>query len=195
MTSELVVALVVAALGGGGVVKLFEMFFQRKDTGLAAEERIVKLVIDEVTKQRDNYREQVEQLARQVETMELEIQGLRLVSGRDPFPRWLVDTQAHYMYLNHCFEERFLKPAGLLASDIIGKSHEEAGLWPPAFCAQLRTLDELAKQRPDGRAKATVGVNGQQLTVYKLPVRHVPSGTIIAYEGWITDIQAEEKLA
>lgn len=194
MEWQLLVTLFVAVLGGGGIVKLFEFFFQRKDKELEHDERIIRLVVDEVTKQRDEAYARLAALERKYDLLELEVQGLRLVNGRDPFPRWLVDMQGKYIYINQCFEERFLKPIGKTAKDMIGETHESGELWTPEFCSKMKLLDEKAKSRIDGRAKATLKVGGKLITVYKLPVRHIPSGSIMAYEGWITDIEVEEQL-
>lgn len=186
--------ILIAAIGGGGFIKLLEFFTKRKERRVVTEQGIVELVVNKIGEQRDLYKKQVEELERKYDLLELEVQGLRLVNGRDPFPRWLVDMQGRYIFINPCFEERFLKPLNKMARDLIGQTHETGGLWPLDFCAKLRTLDEIARQRPDGRAKAVMRVHGQMLTVYKLPVRHVPSGAIMAYEGWITDIEIEEDL-
>ena len=125
-------------------------------------------------------------MQRQVDNLELEVQGLRLSQGFEPFPRWMVDLAGRYLSVNSCFEEQFLRPKDVHAKDVIGLRHEE--VWgDQSFADKLRLLDDEARRRPDGKAKATVGVGGKQLTVYKVPVRQ--SGVIVAYAGFITDIE------
>lgn len=186
------IALVAASSAWAGI------FFTRRDQAkkdkkqatadqLTHDERIVRLVIEEVTKQRDGALQRVVQLEATVDKLELEIQGMKLIQGRDPFPRWMVDKDGLYMYVNACFEDKFLRPIGKRSHDIIGQQHD--AIWPPAFGQKMRQLNELAKSRPDGRAKATLQVNGEIMTVYKLPIRHLNSGAIMGYEGWVTDIE------
>lgn len=196
----IIAQLLIAAVGGGASVKLLELILgerrlrrkeasERSQDELDKDERIVNLVIDKLTEQRNDALSQVETLRHRIENLELEIQGLRMAQGRDPFPRWMVDLNGCYMYVNSCFEEQFLRPEGRQASDIIGKKHED--FWPPEFAEKLHTLDALAMRRPDGRARATVIVKGRLITVYKLPVRHKPSGAVLAYEGWVTDVDED----
>ena len=195
--SSIWVPVIVAFLAG--FVPGLTLYFTRKDAGavrrrekekaeLDHDQRVVELVINEVARQRDSYKDRVVTLEHQVESLKLEIQGLKLMQGRDPFPRWMVDRNGSLMYVNSCFEERFLLPRGLSARDIIGKTHEDSGLWSESLLSKLGALNELAKQRPDGRAKATISESGMVMTVYKIAVRH-SSGAILGYEGWITYIE------
>ena len=201
MPIDLIVSLMAAAIGGGGVVKLIEVFFNQKEKNehekerkdqeeLDSNERIVSMVLRSMTSQRDEALRRVDILQRRIDHMELEISGLRIAQGRDPFPRWLVDTNGIYIFINQMFEEQFLRPKGINAEDLIGKAHE--AFWPPEIAPKFRILDEEAKRRLDGRAKTHFEFEGKSLTVYKMPVK--AAGTIVAFEGWITDIDYTVKV-
>lgn len=190
--------LIIAALGGGGAVKLIEFLWtekrltkeqieKKKADGLLEDERIVQLVVKSIAQQRDDALRLVRELQNRVETMSAEIQGLRLAQGRDPFPRWIVDAVGRYQFVNSNFEDMFLRPQGLTGSSIINKTHED--VWPPKVAQTLHDLDRQAKGRYDGRAKTTMEMLDKIVTVYKLPIRHGATGAVLGFEGWITDIQ------
>lgn len=192
------VPMVAAALGGGGLVKLIDLVFaerrqSRKEKKaeekeqLTEDKTLIKLIVDEVAKQRDDALKEVHALRQRIEHLEFTVQGLRMAQNRDPFPRWIVDLSGRFQFVNDCFVEQFLRPKGLHAQDIIGLSHED--FWSSStICEKIKLLDAEARRRPDGKAKATLEYDGCQLTIYKIPIRH-SSGAILAYEGWITDIE------
>lgn len=195
---EAVIPLLIAALGGGGLVKLLDLYFrerrltdaqkvEKKETDLLEDERIINLVVKSIAQQRDDALRQIRELNIRIENMAIEIQGLRLAQGRDPFPRWIVDSTGKYQFVNANFEEIFLRPQGLSAYDVINKQHED--IWPPEVAKTLHELDNKAKERYDGRAKTTMTLLDKIVTVYKLPIRHGATGVVLAFEGWITDIQ------
>ena len=128
--------------------------------------------------------------------MEAEITGLRLTRDLDPFPNWLIDRSGEYMLVNREFERLFLQPQGKTYRDAIGKTHEQLG-WPSNLCLALKALDVEARSRPDGRASTRVTTVlpelGQVvLTIHKFPVRI--KDAIIAYAGFVTEVEADDKL-
>lgn len=151
----------------------------------------------ELTRQRNERDQRIAQLETRLTQMEAEIQGLRLTRDLDPFPHWVVDRQGEYLYANREFERYFLEPKGRTYRDIIGKKHEDLG-WPREFCETLKALDASARSRPDGRARAVTVLDvpefGEtQVTVHKFPIRFKPSGVIVAYAGYMTDLEPPER--
>ena len=132
-----------------------------------------------------------------IRRLEEEISGLRIARDLDPFPHWVVGAENYtYLYVNREFERIFLAPEGRNYRDILGKTHED--FWPSAFCKTLYALNEAAKARPDGTARARTALTlpklGEaQVTVHKFPVRAQPSGAIIAWAGYITGVDLEER--
>jgi PAS domain-containing protein len=142
-----------------------------------------QLALKVVTDQRDNALEEKKELLSRLDNLELEIVGLKLSNNFDPFPRWMVDLQGKFLYVNPCFEERYLytREPPIHRRDLIGKGHDI--IWPKEFFDKLHELDKAAKTRPDGRARAHMVINGDDVTVYKFPVRI--HGIIVAYAGYI----------
>lgn len=132
-----------------------------------------------------------------IQRMEDEITGLRIARDLDPFPHWVVGAENFtYLYVNREFERVFLAPLGKNYRDILGKAHED--FWPEPFCKTLYALNEAARTRPDGTARARTALDipklGEaQVTVHKFPVRAQPSGAIIAWAGYITGVDMEER--
>lgn len=152
----------------------------------------------ELTRQRNERDERIAKLEERQTLMEAEIQGLKLTRDLDPFPHWVVDRTGEYLYANREFERVFLEPTGRTYRDILGKKHEDVG-WPDEFCKTLRALDASARSRPDGTARARTSLAVPEfgetiVTVHKFPIRFKPSGVIVAYAGYITDIEAERPI-
>jgi len=154
-------------------------------------------IVAEIRRQRDEAWAHVEKQDERIDQMEAEIQGVRLSRDLDPFPNWVVDRAGEYLFVNREFERYFLEPVGQTYRDIVGKTHEEH--WPPDFCRVLKSLDAAARSRPDGTARAVSTLHVPELgqtrvTVHKFPIRFKPSGIIVAYAGYITDLEPEEQL-
>lgn len=196
-----VIALV---LGGGGFVALLTFLNRNKELNITqhgsdreADRVDFNTVLAEVKAQRDEAWARNKDCDARMQAMEAEIQGLRLARDLDPFPNWVVDLSGEYLYVNREFEKGFLEPAGQTYRDVVGKRHED--VWPPKFCQTLHLLDTEARSRPDGtaRAKTTVEVpilGDVQMTVHKFPIRFKPSGIIVAYAGFITNIEPVQEL-
>lgn len=192
-------------LGGGLIVGLLRhrhnmaTLAASKDTSDREGKRVdFDLILAEVKSQRDEAWRHVEKQNERINCMEGEIQGLRLARDLDPFPNWVVDRSGEYLYVNREFERYFLEPRSQTYRDIIGQTHETFG-WPKAFCDTLRNLDAAARSRPDGTARATTAVDVPALgptrvTVHKFPIRFKPSGVIVAYAGFITDIEPQNEM-
>jgi len=154
-------------------------------------------ILSEMRKQRDEAWHRVEACEKSIQQLEIEITGLRMARDLDPFPNWIVGaTDLAYLFVNREFERHFLLPDGKSYRDIIGKRHED--FWPQDFCRTLYALDAAAKSRPDGTARATTSLvvprlGESRVTVHKFPVRAQPSGAIIGYAGYITDIEPAER--
>jgi PAS domain-containing protein len=153
-------------------------------------------VTAELVRQRDDALTRYTDAEKRIDQLEAEIQGLRLARDLDPFPSWVVDTQGCYQFVNRAFEEHFLEPKGQSYRDTIGKCHED--LWPEGFCRTLKALDAEARRRPDGTARARASLSVPSLgpcevTVHKFPIRFKPSNAIVAYAGFITEMEPEER--
>lgn len=151
----------------------------------------------ELTRQRNERDLRIAQLEQRLTQMEAEIQGLKLTRDLDPFPHWVVDRAGEYLYANREFERYFLEPKGQTYRDVLGKKHEDIG-WPREFCETLRALDASARSRPDGTARARTSLSIPEfgettVTVHKFPIRFKPSGVIVAYAGYITDIESSKR--
>lgn len=182
---------VAAAAGGGGIGALAQVFIGTKSVSKEQRkndqdfiQKGFELAIKVITDQRDSAIGSANELRTRLDNMELEIVGLKLASSFDPFPRWIVNLEGEYIYVNSCFEEQFLRNRNppMNIRDLIGKKHD--AIWPPELCEKLKTLDAAARSRPDGRARAHVIVEGQQLNLYKFPVRL--HGVIVGYAGYMT---------
>jgi PAS domain-containing protein len=200
---NLVLNALTVLLGGSalGVFLRYRSKIKEIDAGLHTGDRAdnradFESVATELARQRDDALRRYAEAETRIEKMEAEIQGLRLARDLDPFPSWVVDTQGCYQFVNRAFEEHFLEPIGQTYRDVIGKCH--ADIWPDAFCRTLKALDAEARKRPDGTARARAKVRvpslGQcEITVHKFPVRFKPSNAIVAYAGYITDMEPEER--
>lgn len=177
-------SLVLNMVLGGGLIGMW-LNYKVKMRG---ENRVdFDAIIKEVTRQRDDERDQVKEYGNRIENLEAEIQGLRIARDLDPFPNWIIDLQGCYRFVNREFETYFLEPGRKTYRDIIGKSRED--VWPEAFCKTLRSLDAAARSRPDGTARATTALDIPnlgpcQVTIHKFPVRF--KGAIIAFAGYMT---------
>lgn len=154
-----------------------------------------ELIIKELAGQRDKANAEVAECGRRIDQMEAEIQGLRLARDLDPFPSWVVDTAGCYQFVNRSFEEHFLEPKSLSYRDAIGKCHQD--LWPEDFCRTLKSLDAAARRRPDGTARARTTLDVPSLgtcevTIHKFPIRFKPSNAIVAFAGYVTDMEPAE---
>lgn len=152
----------------------------------------------ELRKQRDEFKAWASEQSQRSEKLEAEITGLRLARDLDPFPNWVVDRTGEYLYVNREFERHFLEPRDLTYRDAIGKTHETLG-WPAEFCNTLKALNAAAAARPDGTARAVTALDvpalgSAKVTVHKFPIRFKPSGVIVAYAGYITDIEPMQQL-
>lgn len=183
------VSLVVNLLLGGGIIAAF----LRHRVQVRGEDRTdFQTLVAAVEKQRNEAFERIVELERRVETQEAEIQGLRIARDLDPFPNWVVDLQGCYRFVNREFETHFLEPKKQTYRDIIGKCHSD--IWPEEFCRTLKALDDAAKKRPDGTARAVTSldipsVGAAQVTVHKFPIRF--KGAVVAVAGYITAIEPE----
>lgn len=189
---QLAAALAATLLSGGLLGVWLRFLIQRRK--LSADERVAlraegradfEMVLALVTKQRDEAYATIREHESRFELLELEIQGLRLANDFDPFPNWIVDLQGRYIFVNREFEKQFLDQRGMIYRDLIGKRHED--FWPDEFCRKLRFLDGEARRRADGRARATVLLEGKQVTVHKFPVR--VKGIPVAFAGYITQVE------
>jgi PAS domain-containing protein len=162
------------------------------------EERVdFNTVLAEVKGQRDEAWNHIEKQDSRIATMEAEIQGLRLARDLDPFPNWITDLQGKCIFVNREFERMFLEPQGKTYRHAVGKTYEEFG-WPEAFTRVLASLNAAARSRPDGTARATTGlvvpaIGPSRVTVHKFPIRFKPSGVIVAFAGFITDIVPDDE--
>jgi hypothetical protein len=193
---QLISALLVTLLSGGlvGVLLKYKLDGRRlskEEHEAQREERRddFQIIVDLVTRQRDEAYAKIVAYDHKFELLELEVQGLRLARDLDPFPHWIIDLEGRYLFVNREFEKQFLEPKGRTYRDMIGKKGDT--LWSAAFC---RTLDRLAiqsRERADGKARATVAVDGRQVTVHKFPVRikAIP----VAYAGYITHVEDLER--
>lgn len=204
MDADTIIALIAALLGGGALGKLLELWFKkqrqdhdelRKDRAedrlkaaelLSHDQLFRDTVLANITKQRDDAWSRVDELEKHIERLELTVQGLLLAQNRDPFPRWIVNSDGKYLYVNRLFEEMFLRSRNMVARDLIGKFHKD--FWPKDFADRLHLLDEEAKRRIDGKAKMHTIVNGIEVTVYKMPIRDPYSNAVIGYDGIVTDV-------
>jgi PAS domain-containing protein len=151
-------------------------------------------IIRELAGQRDRANQRADDCDKRIDQLEGEIQGLRLARDLDPFPNWVVDTQGIYQFVNRAFEEHFLEPKGLGYRDAIGKRHED--LWPGDFLRTIKALDTAARRRPDGTARARASLDVPSLglcdvTVHKFPIRFKPSNAIVAFAGYITEMEPD----
>ncbi len=144
-----------------------------------------KMILDVVTRQRDEAFAKLGETEEKFEKVELEVQGLRLARDLDPFPNWIVDLEGRYIFVNREFEKEFLEPRSHSYRWAIGKRHED--LWSPAFATKMKTLDEMARKRPDRRARANMMIEGRQMTIHKFAIcmRGVP----VAWAGYVTEIE------
>ena len=160
------------------------------------EDRVdFQTILAEVKSQRDEAWGHIKIQDGRIDALEAEINGLRLARDLDPFPNWLVDLQGQYVFANREFEKHFLEPDGLTYRDIIGKTHDD--VWPAPFCEILRVLDAKARGRPDGTARSVVHLNvpsigNSRVTVHRFPIRF--KGVIVAYAGFVTDIEADAEM-
>lgn len=151
-------------------------------------------ILAEVKGQRDEAWREVKSQSARIDTLEAEINGLRLARDLDPFPNWVVDLQGEYIFVNREFEMVFLAPRGQGFRDIVGKKHSD--IWPEAFCRVLRRLDAKAKNLPSAKATAALSIPEGEFTVvvHKFPIR--VKDVTVAYAGYITDmVSDEERLA
>lgn len=180
--------------GGGGIGAILQVFLASKKLGVESRQgeqdyiqRGFELAVKVVTNQRDDAIRSLENQTQRIDDLELEIAGLKLSSGFDPFPRWMVDLENRYLFINGSFEEKFIQAQGLRRRDVIGKNIDI--LWPESFVKKMRELDSVARTRPDGRARAVtslqVGELVEEVTVYKFPVR--VHGVIVAYAGYMME--------
>lgn len=176
-----------AALGGGGVTAVANAWLGKAKVNVEKEHgdlgifiKSFELALNAVTKQRDDAIGLVEDLRKRVDNLELELMGVKLSSGFDPFPRWLVDLHGRYIFVNSCFAATFLEPLGRRANDIIGEGHDF--IWPPDTCAKLEELERRASSRPDGRARIVMVANGVEMSFYSFPVRN--GGIVVAHAGY-----------
>ncbi len=199
---NLVLNLVTVLLGGTAVgyvlrykAKIKELEVGERSGDREADRHDFEIIVKELASQRDLALAEVKECQHRMDQMEAEIQGLRLARDLDPFPSWVVDTAGCYQFVNRAFEEHFLEPKGLSYRDAIGKCHPD--LWPEDFCRVLKSLDAAARRRPDGtaRARSTVDVpslGACEVTVHKFPIRFKPSNAIVAFAGFITDMEPLE---
>jgi len=179
------------ALGGGGVVAAILKY---RVQFRAADKVDFEALNAEVRRQRDEALSRIAEYEQRFETMEAEINGLRIARDLDPFPHWIMDVEGRYSFVNRPFEERFLEPANKTYRDVIGKRH--ADLWPEEFCRTLTALDTAARKRPDGTARATTrldvpGIGVSEVTVHKFPCRI--KGVVVAFAGYFTAIEPVEE--
>lgn len=201
-TLNLVLNLVTLLLGGTalGVILRYRAKIKEIDAGVhtgdrSADRADFEAVTGELVRQRDDALKRYSDAEHRIDQLEAEVQGLRLARDLDPFPSWVVDTQGCYQFVNRAFEEHFLEPKGQSYRDTIGKCHED--LWPESFCRTLKSLDAAARRRPDGTARARASVDVPSLgtcevTVHKFPIRFKPSNAIIAFAGYITEMEPIE---
>lgn len=187
-----ILGLVSVLLTGGALGFIFRFMIDRRKLG--SEEKAAahqqrkddfEMLMAVVTNQRDEAYAKIKDYDRKIENLELEIQGLRMCGELDPFPNWIINLDGQYVFINREFEKRFLEPKGWNYRDVIGAKHEK--LWSDEICRKLKALDDQARARPDGRARATIEVDGLQLTVHKFPIR--VRGIPVAFAGYITDIE------
>jgi hypothetical protein len=186
------IILILGAVGGGGAIgAVAQVYLGRLNSTMTVRKgdqdfirEGFELAVKVITDQRDDALKANEEMRRRLDNTELEIVGLKLSSSFDPFPRWMVDLEGRYLFVNPCFEERFLEPMSMSRRDIVGKGHEV--LWPPEVCEKIKHLNQMARSRPDGRARAVVNLDGMgEVSLFKFPVR--VHGVIVAYAGYIME--------
>lgn len=185
-----------------GVILRYRAKIKEIDAGVhtgdrAADRSDFEAVTSELVRQRDDALKRYADAEHRIDQLEAEVQGLRLARDLDPFPSWVVDTRGVYQFVNRAFEENFLEPKGQTYRDVIGKRHED--VWSDDFCRTLKALDALARRRPDGTARARAALDVPSLgpcevTVHKFPIRFKPANAIIAYAGFITDMEPDKRL-
>lgn len=196
---NLVLNAVTVVFGGGALAAVFHYMAKIRQLKAAVhssdrddDREDFHAITAELTRQRNERDQRIAMLEQRLTQMEAEIQGLRLTRELDPFPHWVVDRSGEYLFANREFEKYFLEPKGQTYRDIIGKTYEDVG-WPSEFCETLKALGAAARSRPDGTARAVTSLDvpelGEtQITVHQFPIRFKPSGIIVAYAGYITDI-------
>lgn len=191
-------------LGGGalGVIlnyrhKMRQLEITKETSDGTVEQINFSTILNEMRNQRNEAWAKVDDYEDRIRKLEDEITGLRIARDLDPFPHWVVGAESYtYLYVNREFERVFLFPSGGNYRDVLGKTHEE--FWPTDFCKTLYSLNEAAKTRPDGTARARTALTIPNLgtatvTVHKFPVKAQPSGAIIAWAGYITGIELDER--
>lgn len=199
-----VVLNIIAVLMSGGALgvvlrymaKIKELKVDQRGTDRDDDRADFEIIIRELSGQRDKANDRAAACDRRIDQLEAEIQGLRVARDLDPFPSWLVDLGGHYTFVNRPFEERFLEPKRQTHRDVVGKIGDD--IWPPDFCRTLKALDAAARKRPDGTARANTsldvpGLGPSDVTVHKFPCRI--NGVVVAYAGYITVIEPEERVA
>jgi PAS domain-containing protein len=201
-TINVVLNIITVLMGGTalGVVLRYKAKIKELEVGQRGSDRDddrvdFETIIRELSGQRDKANERAAACDLRIDQLEAEIQGLRLARDLDPFPSWVVDTAGCYQFVNRAFEEHFLEPKNLSYRDTIGKRHED--LWPEDFCRTLKSLDAAARRRPDGTARARTTLNVPSLgpcevTIHKFPIRFKPSNAIVAFAGYVTDMEPVE---
>lgn len=190
---EIVAAILVTlnvVLGGGLIAAILKYRVQSRGEDRSDFSEIIEAMREQRREEREEKKEQDEK----INQLEAEVNGLRIARDLDPFPNWLVDLTGSYLYVNREFEAVFLEPANRTYRDIIGQHH--AQVWPEPFVRTLGSLDEAARRRPDGTARANTTLDIPKLgpsivTVHKFPVRF--KGIVIAYAGYITAIEPESE--
>lgn len=185
------IVLLLGAVGGGGAVGALAQVYlgtkKAEQETKAHDQDFIRegfqLAVQVITDQRNDALRLNDEMRRRLDNTELEIVGLKLANSFDPFPRWMVDLEGRFLFVNACFEERFLQPFNKSRRDVVGHGHDS--IWPPELCAKLKQLDEMARRRPDGRARAVLTMDGVEVSIFKFPIR--VHGVIVAYAGYVME--------
>jgi hypothetical protein len=146
--------LVVAFLGGGAVSGFLQYLLGNKNSKRDDFKVLVDALQDDNSKIRDlveKLQSKVTQYAIERETLHAELIELRasvqlLESAHQdlPLPMWLEDMSGRMLAVNMAYEENFLIPLGLTASDYMGKLDTE--IWPDVTAKQFMGNDEMVKR-------------------------------------------------
>lgn len=147
----------------------------------------LKITVDLITKQRDEAYTRMEKMQERIVNLELEIMGMKMMMGHDPFPRWIVNTDGRYLFVNAAYEKNFLLDKNMTEKDVIGKYH--ADVWDKKTADHIKRIDARASKSPKGIAKSdiNIGTGGAPVTVFKMPLKI--NDVLVGWIGYALEAQ------